>query len=184
MDYQQPGGRGCYNCGDSSHQARDCPKRGTPTCYNCGEEGHVSRECNAPQKEKACYRCNEVGHLSRDCPNAGAGGGGGMSGGYSGGGGGQECYKVNTHCFDLVAALTEACSAARLATSLGTVPKATVEVEEAATEVEDTAEEDMGEVRAVEEAEVKPAILAEAMATCPVTAPKARNATIVASKDI
>lgn len=77
-----------------------------------------------------------------------------MSGGYSGGGGGQECYKVNTHCFDLVAALTEACSAARLATSLGTVPKATVEVEEAATEVEDTAEEDMGEVRAVEEAEV------------------------------
>ncbi|OCT45531.1 hypothetical protein CLCR_01736 [Cladophialophora carrionii] len=23
--------RGCYNCGDSSHQARDCPKKGNPT---------------------------------------------------------------------------------------------------------------------------------------------------------
>ncbi|KIW99432.1 uncharacterized protein Z518_11171 [Rhinocladiella mackenziei CBS 650.93] len=34
--------RGCYNCGDPSHQARDCPKKGTPTCYNCGAEGHAA----------------------------------------------------------------------------------------------------------------------------------------------
>lgn len=45
---------------------------------------------------------------------------------------------------------------AKLATSLGTVLRVTVEaeVEEAATEAEDTAEEDTEEVQAVEEAEV------------------------------
>ncbi|KAF5003352.1 hypothetical protein F66182_16145, partial [Fusarium sp. NRRL 66182] len=32
----QSGSRGCFNCGEPSHQARDCPKKGTPTCYNCG----------------------------------------------------------------------------------------------------------------------------------------------------
>lgn len=83
-------------------------------------------------------------------------------------------------------AAKNATSAARLATSLGIVPRATAEVEEAAmeVEVEDTVEEGTEEVQAVEEAEVKPATLAEAMATCLVTAPKARNATTVASKDI
>lgn len=56
--------------------------------------------------------------------------------------------------FDLAAALTAACSAARSVTLLGTAPRATVEVEEAATEVEDTEEEGMEEAQAVEEAEV------------------------------
>lgn len=58
--------------------------------------------------------------------------------------------------FDFAAALTTTCSAARLATSLGIVPRATAEVEEAAmeVEVEDTVEEGTEEVQAVEEAEV------------------------------
>lgn len=97
----------------------------------------------------------------------------------------EEVWAADTPVEEAVKSAT---SAARLATSLGTVLRATVEVqvevEEAATEAEDTVEEDTEEVRAVQEAEVKPAILAEAMATCPVTVLKARNATIVASKGI
>ncbi|KAH0828465.1 zinc knuckle domain protein [Fonsecaea pedrosoi] len=109
--------RGCYNCGDSSHQARDCPKKGTPTCYNCGAEGHVSRECTAAPKPKSCYKCQynqrndgsrntyidsltggNEGHFARDCPQAGppggAGGGWGSTGGNTyGGGSSRECYR-------------------------------------------------------------------------------------------
>ncbi|KAJ5584110.1 zinc knuckle domain-containing protein [Penicillium hispanicum] len=82
-----PRSRACYNCGDASHQAKDCPKKGTPTCYNCGGEGHVNRECPNPQKERTCYRCGMTGHLSRECPQGGAGGSFGAAGGA------QECYK-------------------------------------------------------------------------------------------
>ncbi|TKA56090.1 hypothetical protein B0A49_10839 [Cryomyces minteri] len=91
MEYgaQTGGGRGCYNCGDTTHQARDCPTKGNPTCYNCGEQGHLSRECQNPQKEKPCYRCGQTGHMSRECPNEAAGG----AAGGMGGSGGQECYK-------------------------------------------------------------------------------------------
>ncbi|KAK5936995.1 hypothetical protein PMZ80_010744 [Knufia obscura] len=28
--------RGCFNCGEADHQARDCPKKTASTCYNCG----------------------------------------------------------------------------------------------------------------------------------------------------
>lgn len=81
-------------------------------------------------------------------------------------------------------AVRNATSAAKLAISLGTAARATLEVREAVMEVEDTVEEATEEVQAVEVVEAKPAILAEAMVTCPVTALKARNATTVASKDI
>ena len=63
----------------------------------------------------------------------------------------------NTICFNFPAMLITACSAARLATSLGIVPRATVgeEEEEVEDTVEDTVEEDMVEEEAVEEAEVR-----------------------------
>lgn len=75
----------------------------------------------------------------------------------------KSATRLHDFCSDLTAALITACSAARLATSLEIVPRATVEVEQAATEVVDTevvdteveatAEEDMVEVEAVEAAE-------------------------------
>ena len=54
-------------------------------------------------------------------------------------------------CFGLTAALTTACSAAKSATSLEIVPRATVEAEEVATEAEAMVEEDMVEEDTVEE---------------------------------
>ncbi|KAK0109352.1 hypothetical protein ONS96_003169 [Cadophora gregata f. sp. sojae] len=86
--------RGCYNCGDASHQARDCPTRGPAKCYNCGGEGHMSRECPDGPKDKTCYKCGQPGHISRDCQNPAAEGAGRGGGGFQSGGGSQECYKV------------------------------------------------------------------------------------------
>lgn len=60
----------------------------------------------------------------------------------------------NIGCSDLATALTRARSAAKLATSLGTVPRATAEVEEAVTEVVDMVEDTEEVVQAVEEVEV------------------------------
>merc|ERR1712093_93206 len=87
--------RGCYNCGDASHQARDCPTRGPAKCYNCGGEGHMSRECPDGPKDKTCYKCGQPGHISRDCQNPAAEGAGRGGGGfqYGGGQGGQTCYS-------------------------------------------------------------------------------------------
>ncbi|KAH8704278.1 hypothetical protein BGW36DRAFT_100440 [Talaromyces proteolyticus] len=52
MDYQS-GSRGCFNCGDASHQARDCPKKGVPTCYNCGGQGHAANAPKPPRRSLA-----------------------------------------------------------------------------------------------------------------------------------
>merc|ERR1712098_431157 len=69
--------RGCYNCGDASHQARDCP---TPAAEGAGRGGGGFQSGGGSQE---CYKCSKIGHIARNCPEAG-----GYGGGFGGGQGG------------------------------------------------------------------------------------------------
>ncbi|XP_071840649.1 ATP-dependent RNA helicase vasa-like isoform X2 [Apostichopus japonicus] len=91
------GGGGCFNCGSTDHQKRDCPQGGGGGgggggCFTCGSTDHQKRDC--PQGGGgggggggACFNCGSTEHQKRDCPDGGGGGGGG--------GGSGECFKCH-----------------------------------------------------------------------------------------
>lgn len=58
--------RGCFNCGDTAHIARNCRRR-RPTCFKCGKEGHKAADCRVPQNPFKAER-NNVNTMSDDLP--------------------------------------------------------------------------------------------------------------------
>jgi hypothetical protein len=54
------------------HFAKDCPNQPERPrgCRNCGEEGHLAKDCERPRNPDTvtCRNCEQMGHFSRDCP--------------------------------------------------------------------------------------------------------------------
>merc|ERR1712113_1268542 len=44
------GGRGCYNCNQDGHKAKDCPDGGGRSCFNCKQDGHIKKDCPEPDR--------------------------------------------------------------------------------------------------------------------------------------
>jgi len=62
----------CFNCGDPSHYARDCPS-GQQGGYQGGGGYGGNRAASGN-----CFNCQQPGHIARNCPQSGGGGGGRM----------------------------------------------------------------------------------------------------------
>jgi len=52
------------------HFSKDCPTGGSKGCRNCGEEGHMAKECEKPRNMDTvtCRNCEKTGHFSKECP--------------------------------------------------------------------------------------------------------------------
>lgn len=52
------------------HFSKDCPKAGPKGCRNCGQEGHMAKDCTEPRNmaNVQCRNCDEMGHESKGCP--------------------------------------------------------------------------------------------------------------------
>ena len=55
--------------GASSATAAARKSRGIK-CYNCGESGHISKSCPKIELGPRCYSCSQFGHISSECTNA------------------------------------------------------------------------------------------------------------------
>jgi len=70
----------CFNCRESGHDMRNCPKmskdmeHGTGICFKCGSTEHSMQQCHVrlPPGQfpyAKCFICKETGHLSKQCPD-------------------------------------------------------------------------------------------------------------------
>merc|ERR1712141_242714 len=64
------GGRGCYNCNQDGHKAKDCPDGGGNSCFNCKQVGHMKKDCPEDGEGRSCFNCKQDGHIKKDCPES------------------------------------------------------------------------------------------------------------------